>query len=58
VHESIRLEKPLGEVYRFWRRFENLPQFMSHLEQVSDLGKGRSRWVACGPAGTTVQWGR
>jgi len=56
VHESIRLEKPLGEVYRFWRRFENLPQFMSHLEQVSDLGKGRSRWVACGPAGTTVQW--
>lgn len=56
VHESIRLEKSLDEVYRFWRRFENLPQFMSHLEQVTDLGNGRSRWVASAPAGTTVQW--
>src|SRR5437868_2943937 len=56
VFESIRLEKPLDEVYQFWRRFENLPKFMSHLERVTDLGNGRSHWVACGPAGMTVEW--
>jgi uncharacterized membrane protein len=56
VGESIRLEKPLAEVYRFWRRFENLPRFMSHLEQVTDLGNGRSHWVAKGPVGLTVEW--
>jgi uncharacterized membrane protein len=56
VRESIRLEQPIAEVYRFWRRFENLPRFMNHLEQVTELGSGRSRWVARGPAGTRVAW--
>ncbi|HEY2961373.1 MAG TPA: SRPBCC family protein [Pyrinomonadaceae bacterium] len=44
------------EVYRFWRNFENLPRFMRHLDSVRDLGDGRSRWTAKGPAGTTVAW--
>ena len=56
VRESIRLEKPIDEVYRFWRNLENLPQFMNYLDAVIDLGNGRSRWVAKGPAGTHVKW--
>jgi uncharacterized membrane protein len=44
------------EVYNFWRNFENLPRFMRHLESVEDLGDGRSRWKAKGPAGTEVEW--
>jgi uncharacterized membrane protein len=56
VRESIRLEKPLDEVYRFWRRFENLPRFMTHLERVVDLGHGRSHWVAKGRGGVNVEW--
>jgi uncharacterized membrane protein len=44
------------EVYQFWRRFENLPRFMKHLESVEETLEGRSRWVAKGPAGTTVEW--
>jgi uncharacterized membrane protein len=56
VRESVRLEKPLDEVYRFWRRFENLPRFMSHLANVTDLGNGRSHWVARGPANIKVEW--
>jgi uncharacterized membrane protein len=56
VHESIRLEKPIEEVYRFWRQLENLPRFMSHLERVVDLGNGRSRWTTKAPAGSTVEW--
>jgi uncharacterized membrane protein len=56
VRESVRLEKPIDEVYRFWRHLENLPQFMNYLEAVTDLGNGRSRWVARGPAGTHVKW--
>ena len=51
VHEAMRVEKPLDEVYAFWRRFENLPRFMTYLETVTDLGNGRSHWVAKGPAG-------
>ena len=58
VRESVRLEQPIAEVYRFWRHFENLPRFMNYLEQVSDLGDGRSRWVARGPAGHARHLGR
>ena len=56
VRESIRLEKPVGEVYRFWRRLENLPRFMTHLDAVTDIGNGKSHWVAEGPAGLAVEW--
>ena len=56
VRESVRLEKPIDEVYRFWRNLENLPQFMNYLDAVIDLGKGRTRWIAKGPAGTYVKW--
>lgn len=56
VHESVRLEKPVDEVYRFWRRLENLPRFMTYLERVDDLGNGRSHWVAKGPAGFDAEW--
>jgi uncharacterized membrane protein len=56
VRESIRLELPVAEVYRFWRRLDNLPQFMTHLERVTEGADGRSHWVASGPAGFAVEW--
>ena len=40
VRESIRLEVPVADVYRFWRRLENLPRFMTHLDRVTEsLGR-------------------
>jgi uncharacterized membrane protein len=44
------------EVYSFWRNFSNLSRFMKHLESVTDMGDGRSHWVAKGPANTNVEW--
>jgi uncharacterized membrane protein len=56
LRESIRLECPVEEVYGFWRRFENLPTFMENIVSVTDLGGGRSHWVARGPADVPVEW--
>jgi uncharacterized membrane protein len=56
VREAVRLELPIEEVYRFWRRLENLPRFMSHLDRVTESSNGRSHWVARGPAGLAVEW--
>lgn len=56
VHESVRLECPVDDVYRFWSHLENLPTFMENLLAVTDLGGGRSHWVARGPAGLRVEW--
>lgn len=56
VEESVTINRPIAEVYRFWRDFENLPRFMRHLESVAVREEGVSHWVARGPAGTRVEW--
>ena len=56
VREAIRLEAPVADVFRFWRRLENLPRFMTHLDRVTELADGKSHWVAAGPAGLAVEW--
>jgi uncharacterized membrane protein len=56
VRESVRLEKPVADVYRFWRCLENLPRFMTHLDRVTETPDGKSHWVARGPAGLAVEW--
>ncbi len=43
-------------VYRFWRDFQNLPRFMSHLKSVQVIDQKHSHWVAAGPAGMMVEW--
>jgi uncharacterized membrane protein len=56
VEESVTISRPVTEVYRFWRNFENLPRFMRHLDMVAQREDGISHWVATGPAGTKVEW--
>lgn len=56
VRQSVTIERPVDEIYRFWRELENLPTVMDHLESVEESGDGRSHWVAKGPAGSRVEW--
>jgi uncharacterized membrane protein len=56
IYQALGINRPLPELYRFWRNFENLPQFMEHLESVSVREEGISHWVAKGPAGMRVEW--
>jgi uncharacterized membrane protein len=53
---TVVVKRPAAEVYRYWRDFENLPRFMSHLEDVDTTTDGQSRWTARGPLGLRVQW--
>ena len=46
ISESVTVNKPREEVYQFWRQLENLPQFMQHLESVTQQDDRRSHWVA------------
>ena len=56
VVESIVINRSASELYQFWRNFENLPNFMQHLESVTSTGERTSHWKAKGPMGTTVEW--
>jgi uncharacterized membrane protein len=56
IEKTVTILKAPEELYRFWRRFENLPCFMRHVESVRSLDHERSHWVAKAPLGTTVEW--
>lgn len=56
VEHAITINRPLAEVYAYWRDFENLPAFMHHLESVRVTDNRRSRWRAKAPAGMVVEW--
>jgi uncharacterized membrane protein len=53
---STTINAPAHTIYETWCRFDQLPQFMYHLETVTPLDDRRSHWVAKAPAGTTVEW--
>jgi uncharacterized membrane protein len=54
-HTEI-IDRPVEEVYRYWRNLENLPLFMRHLDDIRAVDERRSHWVANGPLGTKVEW--
>jgi uncharacterized membrane protein len=56
VEKKITVQKPAEEVYHFWRNLENLPRFMSHLEEVRTINENKSHWKAKGPMGSHVEW--
>jgi uncharacterized membrane protein len=56
IEQSVIINRPPDELFRFWRQFDNLPRFMDNLESVTVLDGRRSHWVAKGPVGTRVEW--
>lgn len=57
VRATHTINKPREEVYAFWRKLENLPSFMKHLESVVEEDETHSVWTAQIPGGIgTVTW--
>lgn len=45
IRSSFTVNKPRQEVYDFWRKLDNLPKFMNHLQSVEVIDSKRSHWV-------------
>jgi len=57
IKSSFTVNKSRMEVYSFWRKLDNLPLFMNHLESVDVLDNERSHWVLKLPTGVAnVSW--
>ena len=56
LKSSVIIGRPAGELYSFWRDFENLPRFANILESVQVLDDNRSRWTVMTPGGIRVSW--
>lgn len=57
ITSRLTINKPKEMLYRYWRKLENLPNFMDHLEEVNQTGNNISLWVAKIPGGIgDVEW--
>jgi uncharacterized membrane protein len=56
IVRAVTIQKSPDELYRFWRNFEHLPGFMSHLASITVKDATHSHWVAKAPAGREVAW--
>jgi uncharacterized membrane protein len=55
VEKAITILRSPEDLYRHWRQFDRLPEFMEHLQSVTCEGD-RSHWVVQGPAGIPFEW--
>jgi uncharacterized membrane protein len=56
VEGAIEIEAPVETVYVYWETLENLPQFMTNVEEVTPTGPDTTHWRAKGPFGRTIEW--
>jgi uncharacterized membrane protein len=56
LEECITINRSPSELYTFWRRLENLPRFMKHLESVTEDTGGGSHWVMKASPGNELEW--
>ena len=56
VHESIEVQAPVEEVFRYWSNFENFSNFMQNVEEVRMTGQDTSHWRVKGPLGKSIEF--
>ena len=56
VDKVIAINRPVADVYSFWRRFENFPRFMRHIQSVTVKDALHSRWAVKTVAGKVMEW--
>ena len=56
VESSVVVEAPVSRVYEYWSDLENLPNFMTNVEEVRATGPDRTHWVIKGPLGAKVEF--
>ena len=56
VARAVTINKPVAELYAYFRDFSNLPTFMENVVSIDVRDSTHSHWVVKAPGGTTVEW--
>jgi uncharacterized membrane protein len=56
IEARVRIGRPVGEVFEFYRDFRNLPRFLGDVMSVEPTGEKTSRWTIQGPARMRIRW--
>jgi uncharacterized membrane protein len=53
---AVTINRPLDEVYEFWRDLSSLARTSKDVVRVDDIGDRRSRWVVEGPGSSELEY--
>lgn len=56
MESSIDIERPLREVFAFYRDFTNLPRFLGDVIEIEPMTDTTYRWTIEGPMGVRLHW--
>lgn len=56
VGRTVTINRPVGELFSYFRDFANLATFMENVERIDVLDDRRSHWIVKAPGGKTVEW--
>jgi uncharacterized membrane protein len=56
LKKSIVVNRSSEDLYRYWRRVENLQGLFPNVVSVKALDNTRSQWALRGPGGTDLKW--
>ena len=56
IEASVTIHRPVEEVFRFYRNFQNLPRFLGDVWDIEQIGPATSRWAIQGPLGIRTNW--
>lgn len=51
VERAITIDRPVEDLYNFWRDPANMPQVMGYVESIEPIGKNRTHWTIKSPVG-------
>ena len=53
---SVEIERPVADVFAFFKDFENFPRVIGAVRSVVDYQDGRSHWEVYTPSGSVMSW--
>jgi uncharacterized membrane protein len=56
VGSAVTINRPVRELYAYWRDLTNLASFMDNVVSVTPIDNVHSHWVVKAPGGRTVEW--
>jgi uncharacterized membrane protein len=56
IESSVAIQRPIVEVFGFYRDFRNLPRFLGDVIAIEPIDRATSRWTIQGPLGVRVNW--
>jgi uncharacterized membrane protein len=56
LEKSITINRSPDEIYAFWRKLENLPRFMQHIQSITENPGGTSHWIVKTDQDRTLEW--